>query len=454
MPAKQRPPGVGPCTEIDDARLRTLASRVRRKLADAGGYDFNIDELRMLGIFFELAQEFDSRRDLLSLSVLLPEICFGQQVRLYLRTGRGTWTLERSLHPPDELPSGEPPPWSTTRGAQFFTPIKARPDTEELVGFPLANGVLGWIEVLGGAALPVARQLFYEIYAGRVGQQMHNQLTRAKNREHLAFIQTLVADIGHNVIVPNMSFKLFFNHLRGSINSLRELLAQAPEGAPPEFTAELRLLAERMGRQHEEISHHYEQTSLFLETLMRRRHFEEGRYVLERRPVDLNAQVIAPQVDRYRPRLEDKGIEIAADPADDDPLLLMADLGLMAQVYANLFSNAVKYTREVHGPDGCAFRRMTYGWRRVPDAFGPRSPGVRLFVRTTGPVIAPEERPSLFRPGFRASGAQCEHGTGHGLAFIKQVVDLHGGRVEYEPTQEGNAFTLLLPLDVEDIPPG
>jgi hypothetical protein len=67
----------------------------------------------------------------------------------------------------------------------------------------------GWIEIAGGAALSQARQNFFERTPGdrrAVAQPARHR----QEREHLYFIQNLVADIGHNVIVPNMTFKLFF----------------------------------------------------------------------------------------------------------------------------------------------------------------------------------------------------------------------------------------------------
>jgi len=52
--------------------------------------------------------------------------------------------------------------------------------------------------------------LFLEKFANRVGFQLHNRILRDRSREHLDFIRNLVEDIGHNVIVPNIYFKLYF----------------------------------------------------------------------------------------------------------------------------------------------------------------------------------------------------------------------------------------------------
>jgi signal transduction histidine kinase len=449
LPRPPLPPDPAQCLENDPVRREGMTRRVLQKLDDAEAYAFSPDELRMNTVFFELAQEFDTRRDFLSLCVQLPMIFFDQDCRLYLRTGPRAWKLARCLRLPAALPEVEPPPRPAIRGANFYAPIFGRKDTGDLLGFDLPDNVMGWLEVAGGAGLSRNTQLYFEKYAGRIGFQLHNSLVRSKNREHLAFIQNLVEDIGHNVIVPNMVFKLFFNRLNASITALARCVAEAPPDTPAEFTASLNFLQARLSDQYAEISSHYAQTSLFLETLLRRRHFQEGRYVLEKRRVNLLKQVVAPQVERYRPRLEDRGIDIdlSMGGIPDEPIHMMADLGLIAQVYANLFSNAVKYTRTVTGPDGLPLKFMAYGWTILPDAFGHDRPGVKLNVFTTGTTVPEGERKGLFQPGFRSTATRREHGTGHGLAFVHQVVELHGGYVGYEPSELGNNFYVVLPLE-------
>jgi len=448
-PRPPLPPDPAQCMENDPVRKEGMNRRVLQKLDDAESYSFTPDELRMLTVFFELAQEFDTRRDFLSLCVQLPMLFFDQDCRLYLRTGPKAWKLMRCLKLPAALPESEPPPFPAVRGANYYAPIFGRKDTGDVLGFEVPDNVMGWLEVAGGAALSRHTQLYFEKYAGRIGFQLHNLLARSKNREHLSFIQNLVEDIGHNVIVPNMVFKLFFNRLNASIGALARCVAEAPAETPADFTASLDFIQTRLSDQYAEISSHYAQTSLFLETLLRRRHFQEGRYVLEKRRVNLLKQVVEPQVERYRPRMEDRGIaiDLSMGGIPDQPILLMADLGLIAQVYANLFSNAVKYTRTVTGPDGLPLKFMAYGWTILPEAFGQGRPGVKLNVFTTGTTVPPPEREGLFRPGFRSQSTQREHGTGHGLAFVHQVVELHGGMVGYEPSELGNNFYVVLPLE-------
>ena len=303
---------------------------------------------------------------------------------------------------------------------------------------------------------------FFERYANRFGFQLHNRILANKNKEHLQFIRSLVKDIGHNVIVPNIYFKLYYKRLRSKIDLLKffewklkqAFESEAGEGQdlPPahdKLLKDLGYIHEGLMDQYRQILTHYEQTSLFLETLLRRSHFEEGRYVLEKRACNFKKQVIDLQLERYRPRFEERGIEIdtSLGGVPDQEIEVVVDIGLVSQVYANLFSNAVKYTREVVEPSGARRRFVSYGWERKANYFGPGRDGLKLNVFTSGPPIPPETAAHLFEEGVRGENASGEYGTGHGLYFIREVVRLHGGVEGYEATPLGNNFFFVLPMD-------
>jgi signal transduction histidine kinase len=55
------------------------------------------------------------------------------------------------------------------------------------------------------------------------------------------------------------------------------------------------------------------------------------------------------------------------------------------------------------------------------------------------------ETDRLFDERYRGSNAQEKPGTGHGLSFIKNAVEIHGGVVGYEATKGGNNFYFILP---------
>jgi signal transduction histidine kinase len=144
----------------------------------------------------------------------------------------------------------------------------------------------------------------------------------------------------------------------------------------------------------------------------------------------------------------DRGIEVdtSMGGVPDQEIEMVLDVGLISQVFANLFSNGVKYTKEVDDGFGNKRKFLSYGWEMLKDHFGPNMDGIKLNVFTSGPAISEEEKRNLFTEGFRGDNAQGEYGTGHGLSFIREVVQLHGGEVGYEATPQGNNFFFILPF--------
>ncbi|MFO7597107.1 MAG: HAMP domain-containing sensor histidine kinase [Desulfocurvibacter africanus] len=446
-------------------RMAFLETRVHEKIDDYEDYRFTLLESRALNIFFDLAQEYDNVFDLYALCVLVPKIFFQKQATLFLigKDDRLEWRCSAAV-PWDEEPGvvKEPPlvQKPTVRDGRFYIPIKGNRDLLEQMAFSPKRTVIGLLDVTPAENLSSHERLFFEKYANRIGFQLHNRLISTKNREHLQFIRSLVDDIGHNVIVPNMYFKLFYRRLESKIRVLREISTQFAEftgscaiddseqtAACKRLQKEMDYTYESLMEQFREIYRHYEQTSMFLETLLRRGHFEQGHYVLEMQPANVQRQIVAPQVERFRGRLGERGIKVVEPEGKqlDPGLEAEVDVGLISQVFSNLFSNAVKYTREVEDSTGRR-KYVTYGCALEPDRYGRGQDGVRCYVFSTGPNLTPQEADRLYTEGFRGSNVQGEYGTGHGLHFVREVVTLHGGEVGYEPVEGGNIFSFVLPV--------
>jgi signal transduction histidine kinase len=88
---------------------------------------------------------------------------------------------------------------------------------------------------------------------------------------------------------------------------------------------------------------------------------------------------------------------------------------------------------------------VAYGHQIIKDCFGRGRDGVKYNVFSSGPHIPPEERDEIFKEEYRGKNALSKPGTGHGLAFVKNAVEIHGGVVGYEPTKYGNNFYFILP---------
>ncbi len=448
--------------------LVSVLTRIRKKRKDYEKYGFSHIQGRTLRAFFDLAQEYETLENFYRVAVFVPKEFMGFDSCLYLIDGsaNGLFMACDSLNglsvcgmkPPRGIRISDE---AYELNDSFITPIKGNRRLFSANPLSRAKDVIGLFEVFPLSRFEDKDKLFFEKYANRIGYNLHYKLISLQNEEHIKFINTLVADIDHNVIVPNMKYKVFLNDLKKKIRGLRGLIRALDEyvtGRLPERDMEsnrllniqksLDGLVGEIASSYEDIDKHFRNTSLFLESLLRRDHFEKGHLVLRKKNCRFKREVIEPQLERYRQRLERQGIRIdnlmGGIPDEDIPLAV--DVGLISQVYANLFSNAEKYCQEVPNEFGQPVKFMAYGREILPDFFGEGKPGIKFNVFTTGPHIPQEEVAHIFDEGYRCTSAQKSPGSGHGLHFVKKVVEVHGGVAGYETTHLGNNFFFILPL--------
>src|SRR5919202_526424 len=119
-------------------------------------------------------------------------------------------------------------------------------------------------------------------------------------------------------------------------------------------------------------------------------------------------------------------------------LLLEVDRDALRQVLLNLLDNAVKY-----GPRG---QTVTVGTAAVRE--NGSGPCVRLWVEDQGPGIPAAERDRVWEPYVRldrdVEGAT--RGSGIGLAVVRELVSLHGGRTWLEDIEPGGGARVVVEL--------
>ena len=453
--------------------LLHIQGRVREKIRDHVHYDFTPLQNNLLKSFFDLVQEYDRLDDFyrICVVVLLESMQLesalyiidkeGKQLRLVCNSQEGIIREQRpvrtGIYLTDQpyktensyvVPIYRKPPQNSPKDNNLMSP-----DQQPWLG---DITILGMFEIFPIDNLTDSDLFFLEKYANRIGFRLHNRLLAQQNVHHLKFINSLVMDIEHNVIIPNMYFKHLFNQLRKKIGELQhlemEMTALKKSAAVSDEACNLlvdRLSGMRsdlLGYQQEMMKHHAN-VSLFLESLFRREHFERGHLVLRPKLCRVEKEIILPQLGQYKSRLKTNNIIIDRPTGmDEEEIPIMVDKGLLAQVYANLFSNAVKYTEEIMDDTGGSRKVVAYGREIIDDYFGPNQRGVKFNVFTTGHHLSHDEVLALYSEGFRGPNSENKPGTGHGLSFIKHVIELHGGRVGYEATEQGNNLYFVLPL--------
>ena len=114
------------------------------------------------------------------------------------------------------------------------------------------------------------------------------------------------------------------------------------------------------------------------------------------------------------------------------------DRARLVQVLQNLLNNAAKYMGDTPKPVIQISRQGTEDGKPI------------FFVRDNGIGISPEYHEKIFGLFNQLDGNS--EGTGVGLALVKRIVELHGGRIWVESEAGEGAtfyFTLPLPLDAE-----
>ncbi len=439
-------------------KLDPILERLRTKKEQYQQYNFTREQERALWAFFDLAQEYETLENFYRICVFVPKEFLNFDTRLYVCTESGHMTLvatseEGLVKPPRPHPELSIIHDPIKQDGSWFFPFKGNRRLITLFPqHPQDEETLGILEVFPAENLQQRECLFFQKFANRIGYNLHVKLIFAHSLEHLKFINALVADIEHNVIIPNMYYRILFKRLKRKIDLLMEFqktIEEKKDSLSPDRIAEgIKHLHYELLEEYQQIEKHYETVSLFLESLLRRDHFQEGRFVLRKRLCRFAKEVIEPQLERYRKRFEKAGITIdnRLGGVPDEELLMAVDVGLLSQVYANLFSNALKYTREVVNEHGERVKFISFGREIIPDFFGPGKPGIKFNVFSTGPHLSPEEAEKVFEEGWRGENVGNQPGSGRGLHFVKKVIELHGGVVGYEPTPLGNNFYFILPL--------
>ena len=338
------------------------------------------------------------------------------------------------------------PIWQVIRGGEaqlladlsgHFGNLTAGPWPEAVTNalvLPITQaGSLGQIEVTGAlvAGISPRRALddeyrgFLELVAGQVGSAVANARAYQVAVERAEALAEL--DRAKTAFFSNISHE-FRTPLTLSLGPLEELL-QARDGAQ-------RLSVEN--REQLEMVHRNTLRLLRLvNTLLEFSRLEAGRAQASFRPTDLST-LTADLASIFRAAVERARLDLIID-AEPLPEPIYLDADMWEKIVLNLLSNALKFTFEGN----------------IKVSVRPAGSAAVVTVADTGVGIPAAEIARIFERFHRVQNTRSRtyEGSGIGLALVKELVEIHGGKVEVESQiGKGSSFTIRIPFGTAHLP--
>jgi len=168
--------------------------------------------------------------------------------------------------------------------------------------------------------------------------------------------------------------------------------------------------------------------SLLIENVLESARLQSRTLPLRFQPLRLDA-VLRDVITRIRARRKDLDVNMALNPVPS----IYGDGVRLAQVFDNLFTNAIKYA-----PKAPIDILMDQVGENIVISFIDHGPG-----------IPQESLPLIFERFYRVRNEKAITGTGLGLYICKQIIDAHRGKIWAESTAgQGTTFFIELPINL------
>ena len=202
--------------------MSSIYERVREKKESYRRYNFERLQEEAFATFFDLAQEHTTIDYLYQICVAVPKEFFGLESRLYVidpRTSRLEESLQQRRRASFRLKNARVLTYRLARLLMkpmmpgFCRSGETRPSPN---GFLFLTRVRSWglFEIYPKEKVDEKEHFFLEKFTNRIGYNLHQKLLIQHNINHIKFINQLVSDIEHNVISPNIYYKLFLLRLK------------------------------------------------------------------------------------------------------------------------------------------------------------------------------------------------------------------------------------------------
>ena len=266
-------------------------------------------------------------------------------------------------------------------------------------------------------------QGFLNLVAGQIATAIANARAYETEKQRAEALAEL--DRAKTEFFSNVSHE-FRTPLSLMLSPLEDALADPHEPLPPSQQQRIKLV-QRNGIRLLKL----------VNTLLDFSRIEAGRIQAQYQPTDL-ATLTTELASVFRSAIERAGLKLVVD-CPTLPEAVYVDRDLWEKVVFNLISNAFKFTLS-----GSIV--VTLRWQKTE---------VELSVKDTGIGIPPAELPNLFKRFHRVKGSRGRsfEGSGIGLSFVKELVELHEGSIEvFSILDKGSRFTVTVPTGSTHLP--
>ncbi|NQT22954.1 MAG: tetratricopeptide repeat protein [Candidatus Omnitrophica bacterium] len=174
----------------------------------------------------------------------------------------------------------------------------------------------------------------------------------------------------------------------------------------------------------------------FINKILDFQKIEKGKKIYSFDSVDIK-NLLREAVDIYKDQVQDQDLVVKEEYSDNLPKIEI-DEDAMFQVILNLLTNAYKYSKE---------EKYIKVIAEAKDSF------VYISVEDRGMGISKDKITKIFDKFYRIDRdvARDIKGSGIGLAFVKSVVEAHGGKIAASSQlNKGSKFTVALPVKKEE----
>lgn len=152
----------------------------------------------------------------------------------------------------------------------------------------------------------------------------------------------------------------------------------------------------------------------------------------------LKKQPIRPDLETFAKSCKNTGDvfkrDVVTEVSVSEETEVSFDSQLFQRALENIFSNAIRYTK-----DG---DRITFCAKETENE-------ISITIADTGIGINEGEVAHIFDLFYRATNSRREEGMGIGLSVVKNIIDTHGWNISVDSKKgEGTAFTIVIPKTV------